>query len=238
MKGLKVILLLLFLSTTVVAVSQTTLVWETFSSPSLGKWMPVSGSWKIRDGKLVQTDTNEKMAMITIPVRQTGTILYEFDFEYVTGGEDDYAGFGIHICVNDPSKVRSWGNGQSMLAWITWDPGTYGYPGGFIQVYESKGLTDMGLYTGIYPSPDPLMYGDLIPINEEYINIEYIYYTVPVRLLIDTRTGKGKFYDPFDPEAYYYPFDLGAPIKPGDYFTFRTNSVSVAIDNLRITRID
>ena len=42
--------------------------------------------------------------------------------------------------------------------------------------------------------------------------------------------------DPLDPDRYYYAFYLGGPVKPGGYLTFRTNSVSVRIDNLKVTR--
>jgi len=165
-------------------------------------------------------------------------MLYQFDVKYIGGGEDNYAGFGIHICINDPSMVRSWGNGRSILGWVTWDPEHYGYPGAFIQVYESTGITTMGLYDGIYPSSDIMKYGGMIPVSGQYLKYEYLNYTVPIKLQIDTRTGRGRFYDPFDPEHYYYPFDLGAPIRSGNYFTFRMNSVSLSIDNVKIMRSD
>jgi len=238
MKVLKVVLLMLFFCGAMVVFADTDLVYETFSSSSLSRWMPVSGNWKVMNGRLVQTDTKETMAMITIPVRQYGKMLYQFDLRYVDGGQDDYAGFGIHICVNNPSTVRSWGNGQSLLAWVTWDPGHYGLPGAFLQAYESKSLTDMGLWDRLYPSSDIMRYGGMYYLKDEYLKYEYLNYTVPVKLEIDTRTGKGKFYDPFDPDRYYYPFDLGGPIRSGNYFTFRTNSVSVSVDNLKVTRLD
>lgn len=237
MKIVKLLLVMVFLCSSMLAFSQTSRLTETFTSPSLAGWKPVSGTWKVINGRLTQTDTKEYMAMITVPVYQSGKMLYEFDFKYISGGEDDYAGFGIHICTNNPTDVRSWGNGQSLLAWITWDPKHYGPPGAFFQVYESRGKIDMGLYRGIYPSSDPLKHGGLIAIPAKYLKYEFLAYTVPFKLLIDTKTGKGRFYDPFDPEKYYYPFDLGAPIKEGGYLTFRTNSVSVSIDNVKVTRM-
>ena len=172
--------------------------------------------------------------MITAPVRQSGTVMYEFDITYAGGGEDDYAGFGFHIAVNNPSKIRSWGNGNSMLAWVTWDPEVYGNPGAFIQVYESTGPVQMGLY----PFGDIIEDGDVFAINEEYLRYEYLNYTVPVKMSIDLKTGKGRFFDPFAPDSYYYAFGLGSPIPAGSYFTFRMNSVSLSIDNLKITQLD
>jgi hypothetical protein len=231
MKGLKVVLLVLFLCTSLAAFSQV-LVSDSFSN--LYNWQQASGTWKIINGRLVQTDPKQTISVITIPVNQTGTVQYEFDVEYIGGGEDDYAGFGVHVCVNSPSKARSWGNGKSMLAWATWDPKAYGYPGAFAQVYSSKGPLDMNLY----PSGDILKDGDRYPILEEYLKYEYLDYNVPIKFSVDLDTGKGKFYDPKAPDKYYFTFDLGAPIPKGSYFSFRMNSVSLSVDNLKITKLD
>lgn len=238
MKWLHVFLVLLFVGAAVAAFADYNVLSDNFNSGSLGKWKPVSGSWKVMDGKLSQVDTRENMAMIVVPVQQAGKVLYEFDVEYVGGGEDDYAGFGFHICINGPSSMRSWGNGKSLLGWVTWDPKVYGPPGAFVQVYESKSNSDMGLYTKVFPGADPVKYGDLIAISDEYLDVLYIDYQVPVKIMVDTRTGKGKFYDPFAPEDYYYPFDLGGPIRAGGYFALRTNSVALSFDNVTITRMD
>ncbi len=237
MKFLKVFLVLLFLSASFAAFSQSSQLNENFNRGSMAGWKPISGNWRVTNGRLVQTDVNEKMAMIVVPVRQSGTMMYEFDVRYVSGGEDNYAGFGIHIGINNPSSRRSWGNGQSLLAWVTWDPRAYGSPGGFIQVYESRGPTRMGLYTKIFPGSDPLKYGGILPIRREYLKSEFLGATVPVKMMLDTRTGKGRFYDPFDPERYFYSFDLGAPIRSGNYFALRTNSVALSFDNVRISRV-
>jgi hypothetical protein len=237
MKFLKVFLVLLFLSASLAAFSQSSQLNENFNSGSMAGWKPISGNWRVMNGRLVQTDVNEKMAMIVVPVRQSGTMMYEFDVRYVGGGEDDYAGFGIHIGINNPSSRRSWGNGQSMLGWVTWDPRAYGSPGAFIQVYESRGSTRMGLDTRIFRGSDPVRYGGVLPVRSEYLDTEFLGATVPVKLMIDTRTGKGRFYDPFDPDRYFYSFDLGSPIRSGNYFALRTNSVALSFDNVKISRV-
>ena len=238
MKWLKVLVVLLFLGASCVAFADSVRLSDSFSSGSLGNWEPISGSWRVMNGRLQQLDTREHMAMIVAPVYQSGKVLYEFDVEYIGGGDDDYAGFGIHVCVNAPSRQRSWGNGRSMLGWVTWDPDAYGPPGAFVQVYESESNTKMGLYTGVYPGSNPMRYGDLLPVNREYLNTKYLSYRVPVKIMIDTRTGNGRFYDPFDPDKYYYPFSLGGPIRAGGYFALRTNSVALSFDNVRVTRLD
>jgi hypothetical protein len=238
MRWLKFVLVAVFLFTAVFAFSERTLVYETFDSTALTRWMPVSGNWKVMQGRLVQTDAQEKMAMISIPVEQSGIILYEFDVKYVTGGGDNYAGFGMHICTNNPAKKRSWGNGSSLLGWITWDPEAYGYPGGFLHLYESRNSKDMLLSKRLFPSGDIMKYGDLMPIPVEYLNTKYLDYKIPIKIRINTKTGEGRFYDPFAPDRYYYKFSLRGPVKPGGYFTFRTNSLAVSIDNLRISKLD
>jgi hypothetical protein len=80
--------------------------------------------------------------------------------------------------------------------------------------------------------------GDLIPVSRDYLKYEYLTATVPVKVEINTRTGVGKFYDPFDPDRYFYPFDLGAAVGSGSYFTLRTNSVSLSVDNVKITKLN
>ena len=231
MKGFKVVLLVLFLSTSLAAFSQQ-LASESFSN--LSGWSAASGDWKAINGRLAQTDTRETISVITIPVRQTGTVEYAFDVEYIGGGEDDYAGFGVHVAVNGPSKGRSWGNGKSLLAWVTWDPKAYGYPGAFAQVYKSKSAGDMTLY----PSGDIMEDGDRYPVLEEYLKYEYLDYNVPMKFSVDLTTGKGKFYDPKAIDRYYYTFDLGMPIPPGSAFSFRMNSVALSIDNFKVQKLN
>ena len=238
MKIVTFALVFVFLLAGAMAFSQTVVLTENFSNPSLKGWMKVSGNWKVLNGRLTQTDPKENMAMITVPVRQSGKMMYEFDLRYVDGGQDNYAGFGFHVCVNNPTKTRSWGDGESELGWVTWDSKHYGYPGGYIQVYRSSSRTQMELDRAIYPGGNPLKYGNLIIIPDEYLKYEYLTATVPFKLMLDTSTGEGRFYDPLDPDRYYYPFYLGHSVKPGGYFTFRTNSVSVSLDNLKITKLD
>ncbi len=231
MKGFKVVLLVLFLSTSLAAFSQQ-LASESFYG--LSGWQAASGDWKVINGRLAQTDTKETISVISFPVRQTGTVEYEFDLEYIGGGEDDYAGFGVHVAVTGPSKGRSWGNGKSLLAWATWDPKAYGYPGAFAQVYKSKGSGDMTLY----PSGDIMEDGDRYPVLEEYLKYEYLDYKVPIKFSVDLNTGKGKFYDPKAVDRYYYNFDLGMPIPAGSYFSFRMNSLALSIDNFKARKLD
>ena len=58
--------------------------------------------------------------------------------------------------------------------------------------------------------------------------------TIKVKIIVDTTTGIIKIYDPLV-KNYYYEADLGGPLPKGSYFSFRTNSLSVVIDNFEVT---
>ena len=233
MQTKKAFWLLAFLVLATVAFGQTVVI-NSFSSSTLpAGWVAASGDWKVMNGKLYQLDTKERMAMLNIPAPQSGTVQYEFDLEYNDGAEDDYAGFGIHVIVDNPSHGRSWGDGQSALLWVTWDPKHYGPPGLFAQAYASAGPTSMALY----PSRDIMKAGGNMPFPSQYVKMEYLHATVPVKIVIDYDTGEMKVYDPLD-MRYYYRFKASLPKKSGRYFAFRTNSLSVRIDNFKITKLD
>jgi hypothetical protein len=233
MQTKKAFWLLAFLAVAGLAFGQTVVI-NSFSSSSLpAGWMPVSGDWKVMNGKLYQVDTRERMALLNIPAPQSGTVQYEFDLEYNGGAEDDYAGFGIHVIVDNPSRGRSWGDGQSALLWVTWDPKQYGAPGLFAQAYGSLSATDMTLY----PPRDILRAGGDMPFPPQYVRMEFLGATVPVKIVIDYDTGEMKVYDPLD-MRYYSRFRASLPKRSGRYFAFRTNSLSVRIDNFKITKLE
>ena len=58
MKCTRVVLLVLFLSVSLAAFSQSTLVSDSFND--LSDWMKVSGTWKVSSGRMVQTDLDRK----------------------------------------------------------------------------------------------------------------------------------------------------------------------------------
>ena len=207
---------------------------SSFSSSSVPAGViAASGDWKVMNGKLYQMDAKERMAQLAVPAPQSGTVQYEFDLEYVGGGEDDYAGFGIHILVDNPAKKRSWGNGSSALLWVTWDPKVYGAPGLFAQAYASMNSGNMQLY----PPRDIIKQGGNMPFPAEYVKTKYLAATIPIKIILDIDAGEMKVYDPLD-MRYYYRFAAEMPKTRGGYFGLRTNSLSVRIDNLKITKLD
>jgi hypothetical protein len=109
----------------------------------MGGWTGSNGTWAARDGRLVQSDVNGAMTKAVIKVPQSGVMRYEFDVKYVTGAEQDGQGaFGIHVFADSVLPGKSWGNGKSILFWVTFDPKAYGIDplGGtafYGQVYKS-----------------------------------------------------------------------------------------------------
>jgi hypothetical protein len=230
MKRLCVWLLAFLLAAGIVS-GQTVLINSFSSGPLPAGWIVASGNWQVKDGKLYQADTKETMAVLNIPCDQSGVMQYEFDVQYVDGFEDDYGGFGFHIMVTNPSRGRSWGDGTSGLLWLTWDKAAYG-PGVFAQAYASTGPTQMGLY----PPRDIMKAGNNLPLPASYMRPEAFNVTIPVKIVVDTNAGEIRVYDPLDMN-FFYRFKADIPIKSGKYIALRTNSLAVAFDNLKVTKL-
>jgi hypothetical protein len=211
------------------AIAQT-IVDNDFSGPLPAGWIKASGTWEVRDGKLVQADSSENMAVLNIPCRQSGVMQYEFDLQYVDGFQDNYGGFGFHILVSDPTRGRAWGDGTSGLLWLTLDTRTYG-PGIFAQAYASTSPTKMELYP-----PRPIAEGNEIRLPDQYVQPEYLAVTIPVKIVVDIPGGEIRLYDPLDMNTYY-TFFVSIPISSGSYFALRTNSLAATFDNLKITKL-
>ena len=157
-------------------------------------------------------------------------MMYSFDIGYLGGLEDNYGGVGIHILVNNPTSVRSWGNGNSFLLWLTYDVPNYNTKKIYAQMYKSSNIISMNmLHSGMdYP------FG-LLTVSPEDIK-KYAGRTIPITIVIDTNTGQGKVYDPLNADMYY-SFNIGGPVAKGSYFSFRTNSLSVVIDNFKVVQM-
>ncbi len=223
--------LLAFVLAAGVAFGQTVLINSFSSGPLPAGWIAASGDWQVKDGKLMQADAKENMAVLNIPCEQSGVMQYEFELEYVDGMQDEYGGFGFHFMVSDPTKGRAWGDGTSGLLWLTWDKATYG-PGVFAQAYASTGATQMGLYP-----PRDIKKGNNLGLPAAYVRPEFLKVTIPVKIVIDTKAGELKVYDPLDMN-FFYRFKAPMPITSGKYFALRTNSLAVRFDNLKVTKLE
>jgi hypothetical protein len=201
----------------------------------LGEWTVIHGSWIVKDGALIQADASDMITHIARIVKQEGLMEYEFECSYVRGLEDNYGGFGIHICMNKPTHSRSWGMNKSLLLWITYDPRAYNRTDCFfLQAYRSTSPISMNFLHGdpgdAYPLPPGILSpGDFITAGK---NGESICFTIQM----DCETGKGRLYHPRKPDSFY-PFDLNTTIEPGMYISLRTNSISIKVDNVQVRRI-
>jgi len=175
------------------------------------------GQWDIKGDRLVQSDLNAGMARVDIPYIQNGIATYEFDVQYKNGGADDqHAGFGIHIFVDNPAPGRAWGNGKSYLIWLNYDEEAKGISSGLsAQVYKSLSHSQMKLVADF----DLNKYAPLL--NAANMDI-----VIPVKMKVNGNTGDVKIYDPTK-AGWVYEFNLGNSVPlSGNYVSLRTNSAS------------
>jgi len=175
------------------------------------------GQWDISGDKLIQSDLDAGMARVDIPYPQIGIAAYNFNVQYKAGGTDDqHAGFGLHVFVDEPAPGKAWGNGNSYLIWLNYDENAKGITKGLsAQVYKSLNHSQMELLADF----DLNKYAHLL-------NADNSDFVIPVKMLINGITGDVKVYDP-TMEGYVYSFNLGNS-KPiiGNYVSLRTNSAS------------
>ena len=159
---------------------------------------------------------------------QTGEMQYEFSVRYEGGGFDDMmGGFGIHVFVDKAWDGISWGNGNSFLLWLNFDPEpTEEYPIGFTaQVYKSTSAIKMAL-VGEF---DLNKYAYLLSASNMGLDI-------PARIKVNGETGSVWVEDPTLP-GFGYRFSLGSALGSGNYVSLRTNSLALSFDNLKVTNL-
>ena len=184
------------------------------------------GSWSTQGGRLHQKDTDNRLAKINFPAPQQGTMEYRFDVRYEGGGEDRMGGFGIHVFVDEAYPNRSWGNGNSYLLWVNYDPeATYGKQGFVAQVYKSSNFFTM-----------PILKDYQLKLDTSMVSREALRKTIPMRIQVNGNTGLVKVYDPRR-EHYYYKFRLPEPPRSGSHIALRTNSLAASFDNLQVKQI-
>lgn len=192
------------------------------SAPLFGESLNISpayGDWQMSGSRLYQNDLNAGMAKASLPVEQKGTMVYEFSVKYVDGIQDGMGGFGIHVFVDKPAAGKAWGEGESYLLWLNYDenPVSSDVPAGLsAQIYKSDSDSRMSLVQAVSLK-------SIEPVIAKYMN-----YSLPVKLVIDSKTGMAKIYDPFK-ENYVYKFALGTDFPAdGDFVSLRTNSLGVS----------
>ena len=222
-KSLAFLVILLLVGAT--AFAQTVVFQQSFSGSSM---LPKShGDWEVKGGRLYQSDTEERLAKINVPAAQSGEMQYEFTVRYEGGGFDDLmGGFGIHVFVDNPWNGKSWGNGDSFLLWLNYDPApSYGPTGFTAQVYKSTSATKMAL-VGQF---DLNRYAYLL-------NASNLCLSIPARIKFNGANGSVWVEDPTLP-GYGYRFSLGQALGTGGYVALRTNSLALSFDDLKVTKL-
>jgi Chromosome segregation ATPases len=99
------------------------------------------GSWKITGGVLSQVDKNQYFSRMTFPLVQSSSrLLYSFETKTSAKG---WTGTGIHLFADKVKKPRGYGEGKSLLVWLTRDAKVRGNEGSYLQVYRSDSDVSM-----------------------------------------------------------------------------------------------
>lgn len=102
---------------------------------------PRLGSWKVSSDSAEQTDASQHFAKLTLPVKQENRpILYSFKTK--SSGRN-WVGVGLHIFVDEVRKSKGYGEGKSLLVWLTRDPVFYKNGASHLQVYRSDDDVNM-----------------------------------------------------------------------------------------------
>ena len=100
-----------------------------------GGAVPRLGSWKVTNDTAEQTDPKQHFAKLSLPVKQEKTpTLYSFKAK--SAGKN-WVGLGIHIFVDNQKNSKGYGEGKSLLVWLTRDPSYYRDSASYLQVYRS-----------------------------------------------------------------------------------------------------
>ena len=190
-------------------------------------WTVGEGTWNGATGRLHQTSSLAPRAKINTSATQTGDVEIRFDARYHSGGEDGHAAFGLHVLMSNPSSGPAWGNGDSYLLWITYDPRAYGGSGAWAQMYRSRTGIDMERVEHLEIPAAYLRGISLANVGN---------FTLPVRIRINTTTGLVRVKDPVKLNQWW-AFSLGARNLSGTHIGLRTSSVSGSFDNIAVVPV-
>jgi hypothetical protein len=99
------------------------------------------GTWTLSGDVLSQTNANQYFSRLTFPLVQSSKpVLYTFETR--TGGKG-WVGTGIHLFADDVKKSKGFGEGKSLLVWLTRDAKVRGNSGTYLQVYRSDSDVSM-----------------------------------------------------------------------------------------------
>jgi hypothetical protein len=99
------------------------------------------GVWKVAKDTAEQTDPKEYYSKLVAPLGQ-GAKIYHYEFSARSEGSG-LVGFGLHVFVRSAETHEGWGEGRSILVWLTYDTLHYGSEPTRLQIYRSLGNSYM-----------------------------------------------------------------------------------------------
>ena len=101
------------------------------------------GRWTVQPSTALQTDKAALTAKLAVPLAQAdGPLQYTVTARSQGSG---WVGVGLHVLVSSAEKHRGWGEGRSILVWLTSDPRHRGDSLTRLQIYRSTSDIDMRL---------------------------------------------------------------------------------------------
>ena len=169
-------------------------------------WIPLIGTWKQENGRLLQSDESASNANISTIIDQRGgdVLLYHWQTKLLTKGENKR--FGMHFFASDGYQTN---RGDSYLVWFR----NYDQAQDKVEIYKSF--------------KDQLNQ----PLAEGEVDIQpNTWYDIKVYL----NSGRGMVWVYIDDQLVLSWQDLTGAFSKGAYVSFRTGNAAVQVDNFRM----
>lgn len=102
---------------------------------------PLMGTWSLSSSTVAQTDPRQYFSRLSLALAQERKpVLYAFS---VKAGAEGWVGAGLHFFVSGVRSERGYGEGKSLLFWLTRDPKARGSSATWLQLYRSDDDVNM-----------------------------------------------------------------------------------------------
>ena len=106
-----------------------------------GSARPRIGTWKVEGGRASQLDAKAFFARLEMPLEQTKRpYLYRFTARSEGQG---WVGLGLHLFASNVRSRKGYGEGRSLLVWLTRDPEERRIDATYLQLYRSDDDVNM-----------------------------------------------------------------------------------------------
>lgn len=106
-----------------------------------GSARPRIGTWKVEGGRASQLDAKAFFARLEMPLEQTKRP-YLYRFTAVSQGQG-WVGLGLHLFASNVRSRKGYGEGRSLLVWLTRDPEERRTDATYLQLYRSDDDVNM-----------------------------------------------------------------------------------------------